>query len=181
MVAIIIVIVIVIMVVCCTCEPTVSRANKPCLIIILPPSSLSSSVIHYFHSTSPSTISSSIVSWSSTGLVVPCQPGVPDRPLDPKCVHLQPQKLPEHCCFEKTCRWVQMIFSPLLWKQFFICLNFSLRQNLKDPLTIMVSLIKQDRLKFLAWILDFKWHLQPKWPIRGGQRRCRSLQHCFEF
>ena len=63
----------------------------------------------------------------------------------------------------------------------FRCLNFSLRQNLKDPLTIMVSLIKQDRLKFLAWILDFKWHLQPKWPIRRWQRWCRSLQHWFEF
>ena len=44
MVIIVIVTVIVIMVLCCTCEPTVSRANKPCLIIILPPSSLSGNI-----------------------------------------------------------------------------------------------------------------------------------------
>ena len=47
---------------------------------------------------------------------------------------------------------------------FIRCLNFSLRQNLKDPLTIMVRLVKQDRLAFFAWLWVFqiKVGLPPK-------------------
>ena len=46
---------------------------------------------------------------------------------------------------------------------FLRCLNFSLRQNLKDPLTIMVRLVKQDRLAFFRMDLSF-----PHNPIKVG-------------
>ena len=46
---------------------------------------------------------------------------------------------------------------------FIRCLNFSLRQNLKDPLTIMVRLVKQDRLAFFRMDLSF-----PHNPIKVG-------------
>ena len=187
MVIIVIVIVIVIMVVCCTCEPTVSRANKPCLIIILPPSSLSGNIAwstiliqhhfqQYYHQ---QCLDYPQDSWYPVSLEFLTDLWIPN-------VFIYNLKSFQSIAVLKRLagesKWlffsISVEFSIL---NHFHCLNFSLRQNLKDPLTIMVSLIKQDRLKFLAWIFYFKWHLQPKWPIRRWQRWCRSLQHCFQF